>query len=80
MPPRLAQLAALGAYGACAAFIGLFVVVAFVSRHTTTGGMMPALSAVTWISLGVVLVALLAAHLVIAKQLLALADGRPKSL
>lgn len=80
MPSRLAQLAALGAYGACAAFIGLFAIVAFISRHTTTGGMMPALSAVTWISLGVVLFALLAVHLVMARQLRALAEGRPTSL
>jgi TRAP-type C4-dicarboxylate transport system permease small subunit len=76
MPPRLARLAAFGAYGACAAIVALFAAVAFISRHTTTGGMMPALSVVTWISLGIVVLALVAAHIILARQLVALADGK----
>ena len=78
MPPRIAQLAALGAYGACVLFAATFAVVAYLSRQTATGGMMAALSVVTWISLGVVLLALIAVHVVVAKQLMALADGAPR--
>jgi len=77
MPPKIARLVGLGAFGACAAFVALFAYVAFISRHTSTGGMMPALSAVTWISLAIVVLALIAAHVALGKQLLRLADGRP---
>jgi len=77
MPPKIARLVGLGAFGACAAFVALFAYVAFISRHTSTGGMMPALSAVTWISLAIVVLALIAAHVVLGKQLLQLAEGRP---
>ena len=75
MSPRIARLAGLGAYGACALFIAIFAYVAFISRHTTTGGMMPVLSVVTWISVGLVVIALIAVHIAIAKQLLYLAGG-----
>jgi hypothetical protein len=78
MPPKIARLAGLGAFGACAAFIGLYAFVAYISRHTPTGGMMPALSAVTWISLGMVVLAIIAVHVAIGKQLMRLAEGRPQ--
>ena len=70
MPPKIARLAGLGAFGACAGFVALFAYVAYISRHTPTGGMMPALSAVTWMSLGLVVLALIAVHVVIGKQLM----------
>ena len=76
MPPKIARLVGLGAFGACAAFVALYAYVAFLSRHTSTGGMMTGLSVVTWISLAVVLLALIGAHVVLGKQLLRLAEGR----
>jgi len=78
MPPKIARLAGLGAFGASVAFVALFVLVAYISRHTATGGMMPELSAVTWISVGLVVLALVGVHVVIGKQLLALARGGPR--
>lgn len=80
MPPKIARLIGLGAFGACAAFVALFAYVAYISRHTPLGGMMPALSAVTWISLAIVVLALIAVHIVIGKQLLQLAEGRPSGV
>jgi hypothetical protein len=80
MPPKIARLAGLGAFSACAAFVALYAFVSFLSRHTPTGGMMPALSAVTWISLGLVVLALIGLHVALGKQLLALADGRPREI
>jgi hypothetical protein len=53
----------------------MFAYVAYISRHTTTGGMMPALSAVSWISLGLVVLALIAVHVVIGRQLLYVGRG-----
>jgi TRAP-type C4-dicarboxylate transport system permease small subunit len=75
MPPKIARLAGLGALAACGAFIALFAYVAYISRHTTTGGMMPALSAVSWISLGLVVLALIAVHVAIGRQLLYVGRG-----
>jgi len=75
MPPKIARLAGLGALGACVGFLALFVYVAYLSRHTATGGMMPALSAVSWISLGLVVLALIAVHVAISRQLLYLGRG-----
>ena len=80
MPPKIAKLAGLGAFGACAAFVALFAYVAFISRHTPTGGMMPALSAVAWISVGLVVLSLIAVHILIGKQLLLLAKGAPRDV
>jgi hypothetical protein len=80
MPPKIAKLAGLGAFGACAAFLALFAYVAFISRHTATGGMMPALSAVAWISMGLVVLSLIGVHILIGKQLLLLAKGEPRDV
>jgi hypothetical protein len=80
MPPKVAKLAGLGAFGACAAFVALFAYIAYISRHTATGGMMPALSAVTWISVGVVVLALIAVHVLVGKRLLLLAKGGPREV
>jgi len=76
MPPKIARLIGLGAFGACAVFVALFAYVAYLSRHTPLGGMTPALSVVTWISLAVVVLGLIAVHVVLGKQLLELAEGR----
>lgn len=75
MPPKIARLAGLGALAACGAFAALFLYAAYISRHTATGGMMPALSAVSWISLGLVVLALIAVHIAIGRQLLHIGRG-----
>lgn len=75
MSPTIARLAGFGAYGACTAFIALFVFVALISRPSPTGGMTPALAAVSMLSVGLVVVALIAFHFVIGRQLFDLARG-----
>ena len=80
MSPKIARLAGLGAFGACAFFVALYAYIAYISRHTATGGMMPALSAVTWISLALVVLALIGVHVAIGKQLIQLAEGRPSGI
>jgi hypothetical protein len=75
MPPKIARLAALGAYGACAGMLGIFALLIVFTRHTTQGGMMPVLSWVTWISFAVVFASLIGAHLVIGKQLMHIGRG-----
>ena len=80
MPPRIARLAGLGAFAACGGIVALFLFVAWISRHTLLGGMMTALSVVTWISLGLVVLALIAVHVYLGKQLLALSRGQATEL
>lgn len=80
MPPKIAKLVGLGAFGACAGFIALFAYVAYISRKTPTGGMMLALSVVTWISVGLVVLALIAVHIIIGRQLLLLSEGGARDL
>ena len=70
MPPKIARLAGLGAFGACAGMLALFALIIFFTRWTPLGGMMPALSAVTWISLAIVFAALIAVHVAIGRQLM----------
>jgi hypothetical protein len=80
MPPKYARLAGLGAFGASAGMLGLLLLVAFFTRPPATGGITPALSAVTWIAVGVVIVALVAVHVAIGRQLLAIGRGEEVTL
>ena len=75
MPPKIACLAGLGAFGACVGFLALFALLAYASRHTVTGGMLTSMSVVTWISVGLVIVALLVVHVAIGLQLLYIGSG-----
>jgi hypothetical protein len=80
MPTKYARLAGLGAFGACAGFVAVFALVAYISRHTATGGMMETLSVVTWISVGLVVLALIAVHVAIGKELLSLGRGESRGV
>ena len=75
MPPKIARLAGLGAFGACLGLLALFAFIAVLSAPGPLGGMTLALSAVAWISGGLVLLALVALHIVIGRQLLEVAKG-----
>jgi len=76
MPPRFAKLAGLGAFGAIALFVALFALIAYVSFPRAGGGIDSIQAAVTWISIGVVIVALAALHIVLGRQLLELGRQR----
>ncbi len=80
MPTKYARLAGLGAFGACAGFVALYAFVVYISRHTATGGMTETLSAVAWISVGLVVLALIAVHVAIGKELLSLGRGEPRGV
>jgi hypothetical protein len=75
MDNRIARLAGLGAFGASAGLLALFLLIAFVSRPTVTGGMNAATAAVVWIALGGLFVALIAVHIILGRRLLVLARG-----
>ena len=75
MPPKIARLAGLGALGACAGFVALYLFVGKISSPSPTGGMTAALSGLTWISVGLVVLALIGVHVMIGRRLLELAKG-----
>ena len=80
MPPKIARLAGLGAFAAIGGIALLFAVVFWASAPPKLGGITPTLSAVTWISLGLVLLALVGVHVLIGRQLIALSKGVPRDL
>jgi len=75
MPPQLAKLAGLGALGAVGFFVALFALIAYASIPRTTGGIDRTTAAVTWISIGVVVLLVGAFHVVIARRLFDLGRG-----
>jgi hypothetical protein len=75
MPPRIAKLAGLGAFGACAGIAALYLLVLFGTRPTAGSGMDGSLRFITWLSVGGVFLALLGVHVILGRRLLALARG-----
>ncbi|HEX8726252.1 MAG TPA: hypothetical protein VF737_12770 [Gemmatimonadaceae bacterium] len=73
MPKLIARLLGVGAYVGATGLTALFLLVAFTSRRTVTGGMDATTAHVTWLALGGVTLALFVAHHVIGKQLLVIA-------
>jgi hypothetical protein len=75
MPPKIARLAGLGAFAACAVLALLYVLMLYVTRPTARGGIDPVNATVTWIALGGVFAALIGAHVVFGRRLLEVARG-----
>jgi hypothetical protein len=75
MPPRIARLAGVGAFAASAGLALLYALLLYLTRPTARGGIDSVNAVVTWISLGGVFVALIAAHIIIGRRLLDVARG-----
>lgn len=80
MPPKIARLAGLGAFGACAGLLLLYVGLVFLSVPRVRGGIDMISAAVAWIALGGLFAGLIIAHVVIGKQLLLLSKGGKQAL
>jgi hypothetical protein len=80
MPPRIARLAGLGAFAACGAIVLVYALFLFGTRPSASAGMDGTSRFIAWLSVAGVLLALLGVHLVIGRQLLALARGEPRPL
>jgi len=72
------KYAGLGAFGAIGGFSAAYLGFLWLSAPTRTGGIDRISSAVSWIAIGGVLLALIAVHVVIGKQLLLLSKGLDK--
>jgi hypothetical protein len=80
MPPRIARLAGLGAFAACGGIAMLYALFVYITRPGPMSGMDSTSRIIAWLSVAGVLLALLLVHLVIGRQLLALAKGEPQRL
>ncbi len=80
MPPKIARLAGLGAFAACGGIAALYALFVFITRPTTYAGMDGTLRFISWFTVAGVLLALLLVHVVIGRQLLALARGEPQRI
>ena len=76
MPPKIAKLAGLGAFGACAGLLALFLGLVYLTRPLARGGIDATNASVAWIALGGLILALIAVHVAIGKQLMLLAKGK----
>ena len=77
LPPRILRLLALGALGACAAFVALYALVVFITIPRAGAGIDATHATITWISVGGMVLALIAVHVVIARQLWKNESGMP---
>ena len=75
MPPKFAKLAGMGALGAIVLFLALYAFIIKLSAPGHYSGIDLTLGVVTWISIGIVVLALAGLHVVIGRQLLNLGKG-----
>ena len=80
MPPRIARLAGLGAFAACAGIGALFLLFLYGTRPMPTSGMDGTERFIAWLSVAGVLLALLGVHLLLGRQLLALGRGEVREV
>lgn len=75
MPPKIAKLAGLGAFAACAGMAAVYLLFVYGTRPTESAGMDGTMRFISWLSVAGVILALLAVHVVLGRQLLALSRG-----
>jgi hypothetical protein len=71
----LVRLAAFGALAVALGIVGIFALLVFFTTPTPTGGIDWTLAQLTWISVGGVVLALIAIHVVYARVLFGVARG-----
>ena len=75
MPPRIATFIGYGALAATLLFVAIFALIAYVAIPRHTGGIDGIEATVTWISVGLVILALIAVHIIVGRGLLAFGRG-----
>ena len=75
MPPHIARLAGFGAFAAGGGLAALYLLFLYVTRPTMSAGLDSPQRFLAWFTVAGVLLALLGVHLVIGRQLLAVARG-----
>jgi hypothetical protein len=80
MPPRIARFAALGAFAACAGIAALYALFVFITRPSSSSGLDGTQRFLSWFTVAGVVIALVLVHLVVGRQLLAVAKGESRPL
>ena len=80
MPPKIAKLVGLGAFAACGGIVALFLLFVFGTRPDPSAGMDGTSRFIAWLSVAGVLLALLGVHVLLGRQLLALARGERRGV
>ena len=80
MPPKIAKLAGLGAFAACGGIAALYLLFVYGTRATPSAGMDGTQRFLAWFSVAGVLLALLGVHLLIGRQLFAVARGERRGV
>jgi len=75
---KIAKLLGMGAFGAIGGFGTAYLAFIWLTMPSRTGGIDRIGATVTWIAVGGVLLALIALHVVLGKQLLLLGQGLDK--
>ena len=75
MPPRIAKLIGYGAFGAIALFVVIFLLVLLATLPASAPGMTTVLDVVTWIAVGLMVLAMITLHIVIGRQLIYIGKG-----
>ena len=75
MPPKIARLAGLGAFGVCAGIGAIYALFLYVTRPSGSAGLDSPERFVAWFAVAGVLLALAVVHVAIGRQLMALAKG-----
>ena len=78
MPPRIARLAGFGAFAACGGIATIFLLFLFITRPTAFSGMDGTLRFLSWLSVAGVLLALVGVHVLLGRQLMAVAKGESR--
>lgn len=73
--PRFQKLAGLGALSVCLGLLAVYGLLAFISTPRGTGGIDWAHATIVYIGVGMVILALVAVHIVLGRQLLAGSRG-----
>ncbi|MDQ2666129.1 MAG: hypothetical protein M3Z05_08980 [Gemmatimonadota bacterium] len=78
MPPKIARLAGLGAFGVCAGIAAIFALFVYITRPTGSSGLDSPERFLALFTVAGVLVALAVVHVAIGNQLMALAKGESR--
>ena len=80
MPPKIARLAGLGAFAACGGIALIYLLFLFITRPTPWSGLDGTQRFLAWLSVAGVILALLGVHVMIGRQLLAVARGERRGV
>jgi len=80
MPPKIAKLAGLGAFAVCGGIAALYLLFVFGTRPAASSGLDGTSRFIAWFTVAGVLLALLGVHVLLGRQLLALARGERTSV